>query len=81
MDKFFFALIGFPLSFLIIIYRSKIKQFTGDIPFAESWFGAGGTYTFILILGFLTFVATLLYVTGTLQSFLYSTVGPLFLAK
>ena len=81
MDKFFFALIGFPLSFIIIIYRSKIKQFTGDIGFAEKWFGAGGTYTLILLLGFLTFIGTLLYTTGTLQSFLYSTFGPFFLAK
>jgi hypothetical protein len=81
MDKFFFAIIGFPLSFLIIIYRFKIKQFTGDIPFAEKLFGAGGTYTFLVVLGIFTFFATLLYSTGTLQSFLYTTFGPIFFAK
>ena len=81
MDKILFGLIGFPLSFLLIIYRSNIKQFTGDIDFAEKWFGSGGTYTLILLFGFFVFIATLMYVTGSLQSFLYSTFGPIFFAK
>lgn len=78
MDKFFFGLIGFPLSFLIIIYRSKIKDFTGSIGFAEKYFGMGGTYTLILLLGVIVFIITLLYVTGTLQSFMRTVFGPIF---
>jgi hypothetical protein len=80
MDKFFFALIGFPLSFLIIIYRQKIKAFTGSVGFAEKYFGIGGTYTLILIIGVGTFVITLLYITGTLQSTLKTVFGPLLLS-
>lgn len=79
MDKFFLALIGFPLSFLIIIYRQKIKDVVGSVGFAEKYFGMGGTYTLILLIGVGLFVVTLLYVTGTLQSLLKTVFGPLLL--
>jgi hypothetical protein len=78
MDKIIFAIIGFPLSFLIIIYRAKIKSFTGSIGFAEKYFGSGGTYTLILLLGVAVFIITLLYSTGTLQSFMKTVFGPIF---
>ena len=78
MNKIIVALVGFPLSFIFIIYRSKIKQFTGNIGFAERYFGAGGTYTLLLIIGIGIFIVTLLYVTGTMQSFLRAVFGPLF---
>jgi len=81
MDKILFAIIGFPLSFIILIYRSNIKQFTGDIDFAEKWFGSGGTYTLILLFGLLVFVATLMYITGSIQYVLSSTLGPFFISK
>lgn len=77
MNKVLFALIGFPLALLIIIYRAKIKDFTGNIPFAEKYLGAGGTYTFILLLGVIVFIITLLYITGTLQSLMRAVFGPL----
>jgi len=76
MNKIIVALIGFPLSFLFIIYRFKIKRFTGNIGFAERVFGAGGTYTLLLLVGIGIFIATLLYVTGTLQSALQAFFGP-----
>jgi hypothetical protein len=75
MNKIIVALIGFPLSFIFIIYRFKIKRFTGNIGFAERVFGAGGTYTLLLLVGIGIFITTLLYVTGTLQSVLQSFFG------
>ncbi|MFC1809935.1 hypothetical protein ACFLZH_00360 [Patescibacteria group bacterium] len=80
MNKVIFALIGFPLSFLFIIYRAKIKDFTGNIPFAEKYLGSGGTYTFILLLGVIIFIITLLYITDTLQTFMRTVFGPIFFA-
>ena len=80
MDKILFAIIGFPLSFLMIIYRQKIKDFTGNIDFAEKYLGSGGTYTLILIIGVLLFIVTLMYVTGSLQSFMRTVFGPIFFA-
>jgi hypothetical protein len=78
MNKFIVALIGFPLSFIFIIYRVKIKRFTGNIGFAEKYLGPGGTYTLILFIGVGIFIATLLYITGTAQSFLKTVFGPIF---
>lgn len=77
MNKFLVAILGFPLSFLFIIYRAKIKQFTGDISFAERYLGPGGTYTLLLIIGVLIFIFTLMYITGTLQSTFDSVFGPI----
>jgi hypothetical protein len=81
MDKFLIAIIGFPLSFIFIIYRAKIKNFTGSVAFAEKYLGAGGTYTLYIILGVVIFILTLMYITGTLQSFLAGTLGPLFFVR
>lgn len=78
MNKVVIALIGFPLSFIFIIYRAKIKRFTGNIDFAERIFGVGGTYTLLLLIGVCIFIATLLYITGTLQSFFKTVFGPIF---
>jgi len=80
MDKFLFALFGFPASFLIIMYRQKIKEFTGNVGFAEKYLGMGGTYNLILLIGIGLFVVTLLYITGTLQSSLKTIFGPLLLS-
>ncbi len=80
MDKVLFALIGFPLSFLIIIYRAKLKNFTGDIDFAEKYLGSGGTYSLFVLVGIGLFFVTLMYITGTVQSVLSGLFGPFLLS-
>ena len=67
MDKVLAILIGWPVAFLIFKYRWQIRQFTGDIDFAEKYLGAGGTNNLIIILGLLTFIGSLMYAAGTLQ--------------
>lgn len=78
MKKIIVALMGFPVAFLIIYFRAKIKDFTGDMDFAERYLGSGGTYTFIVLLGIGTFIVTLMYVTGSLQEIVENTVGKIF---
>lgn len=78
MKKIIIALVGFPVAFLIIYFRAKIKDFTGDMDFAERYLGSGGTYTFIILLGIGTFIVTLMYVTGSLQEIVGNTVGKIF---
>jgi hypothetical protein len=78
MKKFFVLIIGWGIAFLILKYRRPIKEFVGNIGFAEKVFGMGGTNTFIVILGVLVFLGTLMYVTGTLQSMVGDILGPLF---
>ena len=76
--RYFIGLISFILGILIVVYRERLKRFTGDMAFAQRWFGPGGTYTFLLILGLLVSILSLMYGLGTLQSIMKSVLGPLF---
>lgn len=75
--RYLVGIIGFPLGIIIVVYRERIKQFTGDMPFAEKWFGSGGTYTAILIFGFLFSIASIMYAFGTFQSMFIAIFGPI----
>lgn len=59
--------IGAVLSVLILIYRVKIREFIGQIGFAERALGPGGTYTFLVLLGVALFFVSLMIMTGTLN--------------
>jgi len=78
MNKFLVLLIFWPIGFLIIRYRSRLKDLIGNVSFAEKYLGSGGTNTFIVLLGLLTLVLSLMYVLGTLQAIFGSFLGPLF---
>ena len=78
MDRILAAIIGLPLAFVILYYRRSIKEFIGDVGFAEKIFGVGGTNTFIVVLGVFVFVGSLMYSLGTLQSLLQGLMGRFF---
>lgn len=78
MDRFLVLVLGWALSILIFKYRRPIKEFVGDVGFAERYLGAGGTNTLILIIGFLTFVLSLMYALGTIQGIIVNTFGMFF---
>lgn len=78
MDRFLAAIIGMPIAFVILYYRRAIKEFIGDVGFAEKIFGVGGTNVLIVVIGILVFIGSLMYSLGTLQSFLQGTVGMFF---
>lgn len=69
------GLLGMLLGFLILVFRPKIKDLIGSIGFAERYLGAGGTWTFIMIVGVLTFVLSLMWATGTIQNFAINNLG------
>lgn len=75
--RYLVGIVGFPLGLITIIYRERIKRFTGDFGFAEKWFGAGGTYTAIFLLGVICSIGSLMYAFGTLQLLLVKILGPL----
>ncbi|MCF7917383.1 hypothetical protein K9L27_00020 [Candidatus Gracilibacteria bacterium] len=60
-----------PAGVLIIIYSEKIGVLTGEIPFGEKIFGAGGTYTLIKIVGLLMSLFSIMWITGGLPEFLH----------
>lgn len=76
--RFLVGIIGFPLGLAIVVYRERVKRFTGDFAFAESWFGPGGTYTAILIFGLIVSIGSLMYAFGTLQGMFMMFLGPFF---
>ena len=76
--RYIIGILGVPLGIIIIVYREKIKRFTGDMGFAERWFGPGGTYTFILIFGIGVSILSMLWMFGVLQSMGTSFLSPLF---
>ena len=61
------GLIGAILSILLIIYRVRVKHFIGGIGWAERYFGPGGTFTALLLIGVLGFILSLMIMTGTLD--------------
>ena len=76
--RYFVGLVGFPLGLILVVYRERVKRFTGDFGFAESWFGPGGTYTAILIFGIAVSIGCLMYALGTFQALFTTLLGPLF---
>jgi hypothetical protein len=65
--KIAIGLIGVVLSILIIVYRVSIRNFIGQIGWAERRLGPGGTYTALLLFGLLLFFFSLMIMTGTLD--------------
>ena len=76
--QIFGGLIGVILSILLIIYRVRVKHFLGEIGWAERYFGPGGTFTALLLIGLLGFFLSLMVMTGTLNLLLGGTMDTLF---
>ena len=68
------GLIGVVLSLLLIIYRTQVRGFIGQISWAENRFGPGGTYTALLLLGLFGFIFSLMYMTNSFD-FILSGIG------
>jgi len=78
MDRYLAVLIGCPLAFLIIYFRVQLREFIGSVSFAERIFGSGGTSTFILLLGLMLFVLSLMWGFGALQKYIFGAIGTFF---
>ncbi len=78
MDKILAILIGWPVAILILKYRRQVKEFIGNVDFAEKYLGSGGTNTLVVIISLLIFIFTLMYAVGTFEGFLKSTTGRFF---
>ena len=75
------SLILFGLGFLLVKYREQIQRFTGEMAFAEKWFGVGGTFTLILLVGVLFMIFSIFYLTGVYDDVINATVGRLFMTS
>jgi len=78
MDRILFFIIGVPLGFVIMIYRVKLRDISGDIAFAEQYLGSGGTYTLYILIGLAVSFFSLSYALGAFQDFFGATFGMFF---
>jgi len=78
MDRVLVLLIGAPLGLCFIVYRFQLKEFTGEIGFAEQYLGSGGTYNLYILIGILVFIGSIMYALGTLQEVFIGTLGKFF---
>jgi hypothetical protein len=78
MDKVLVFIFGVALGVLLIIYREKLQQITGDIDFAERYLGSGGTFTLYILVGLGAIILSVMYAFGTLQLIAGSSLGMFF---
>ena len=78
MDRFLAIVLGCPAAFLILYFRRAIREFIGNVDLAEKYLGTGGTNTFVVLIGILTFILSLMYGFGALQAFMIGSFGRFF---
>ncbi|PJC36896.1 hypothetical protein CO046_02920 [Candidatus Peregrinibacteria bacterium CG_4_9_14_0_2_um_filter_53_11] len=76
--RYLLGLVGFTLGLVIVVKREPIKRAIGDIAAFEKYFGPGGTYTGLLLMGLLLSFLSIMFAFGTLQSLISSIFGPFF---
>ena len=62
----------------MLVYTRQVGDFTGEIGWAESFWGAGGTYTAIKLFSLLMIGMSFWWMTGGLQAVLLSNFGVFF---
>ena len=80
MDRVIVAIIGIPVAFIIMVYRAKLKEFTGEIAFAEKYLGVGGTYNLFILIGMVVFIFSVMYMFGSFQEISAATLGRFFIS-
>jgi len=63
--------------FALLRYTRQTKQLTGSWGWAEKYFGMGGTYTAIKLVGLIAIIFSFAYLTGDLQRILLWVLGPM----
>lgn len=74
----FYGLVGIILGILYIKYNYQVTQMTGQMPWAETHLGSGGTYTLHKLLAVIVIIVSVLTITGTMSTIINRTVGTLF---
>jgi hypothetical protein len=62
----------------IIKYREKLQTVTGPISFAERFFGSGGTFTLLALVGSIGIIVSILVLFNVHTVFIESIVTKLF---
>jgi hypothetical protein len=74
--KILYSTLAIAFGLALIIYTEPIKRFTGSVDFAEKYFGMGGTYNFLKLLGIFIILFTIFWATGTIDRLIPSFLLP-----
>ncbi|KKP36822.1 MAG: hypothetical protein UR27_C0013G0042 [Candidatus Peregrinibacteria bacterium GW2011_GWA2_33_10] len=78
LNRIIIGLIGIPTGFLILYYRARLKDWIGNIYFAEKYLGRGGTWEILPLIGLGISILSFLYMIGSLQKIFFSLFGKFF---
>lgn len=78
IERLLIGLIGIPLGFCFIYFRVQIKDFIGNIGWAEKYLGMGGTWLAIVVIGILITVGSFLWMLGVIQDWFVAYFGGIF---
>ena len=74
--RIIFGLIGIIIGILTVWKSPFLVRTLGDIPFAEQYLGAGGTYTFYILTGTAFIIISALYMFGLFHFSVLAPTGP-----
>lgn len=77
-ERFIVGIIGIPLGFVILYYRVPIRDFIGNIGWAEKYLGTGGTWNAIVLIGLAVSIFSFLWMLGSVQVFFLNNFGVFF---
>lgn len=70
MNNITAGIFGFIFSLAILKYRKTVKEWIGNIGWAEKYLGMGGTHTVIVFLGIIGIAFSIMQMFGGLTPFL-----------
>ena len=72
------GIIGVLVGLALIKYREPIQKITGPMEWGEKLFGSGGTFTFLVLVGSLTVIISILHIFGFIGPLLTDLFGRFF---
>ncbi|MBP6085019.1 hypothetical protein KA517_02170 [Candidatus Gracilibacteria bacterium] len=76
--QIFFGILAIVLAIFYIKYNYQITNMVGKFPWAENYIGLGGTYLVHKLFAIVIIILSIMWMTGTFQTFLSDNVGPYF---
>jgi hypothetical protein len=67
-QQIFYGIMGIVVGVALVVYARKLVEWFGTMATAERFFGFGGTYTALRIIGIFTSIISFLYMVGFLDN-------------
>jgi hypothetical protein len=77
-SRFIVGILSVALGLVMLKYKEQVRDFLGRIEMAEKFFGTGGTWDLVTLLGLLIPILGIMWMFGSLQSFIVNVFGRFF---